>query len=148
MRTFFTSYKGRQIDVGQRVEVYRNVNKPGVVYSIRDKESKLVLGHANTLILSNCNFIVKESGRKRVLREKRKNIHAWIEGYYGIVHAGDEDIFSNGIKVEYNPYKNITFVHHKYGYGQHMLMANLVWINESGVYAHGAYSHSVYRNGL
>lgn len=136
---FFDSYKGRQIPVGERVEVYRNLKfKDRVVYSIRDRKSGLVLGHASNLLLSDCYFVVKEAGRKRVLKEKKKNVHAWIEGSFGVIHAGDDRIFSEGIRVKYNPYQNQTFVReYEEGETSHILWANVVWIDEMDVVASG-----------
>ena len=136
---YFTSYKGRNVAPGHSVQVYRNLKyKNEAVYSIRSINSGLVLGHATTLLLSTCNFVVSQVGRKRVLREKRRNVHAWIEGSFDIIHAGDENIFSNGIPVRYNPYLNETFVRvYEEGETGHILSANIVWIDETGVYASG-----------
>ena len=132
---FFNSYKGRQIPVnGERVEVYRNLKfKDRVVYSIRDVKSGLVLGHASTLLLSRCKFVVNQKGRERVLRERKKNVHAWIEGSFGIVHAGDDRIFSKGTEVQYNPYLNSHFEMSECG--EPVVEANIVWIDESSVIA-------------
>jgi hypothetical protein len=130
----FTSYKGRRVLPGQRVEVYRNLKfKDRVVYSIRDVKTGLVLGHASTLLLSRCKFVVNQKGRERVIKEKRKNVHAWIQGSMGIVHAGDDRIFSTGRKVCYNPYTNSHF--ELADCGEPVVEANLVWINEGLVSA-------------
>jgi hypothetical protein len=132
---FFESYKGRWVHAGQRVEVYRNLKfKDKIVYSIRDKRTGLVLGHASDLLLTNqCKFVVHEVGRQRVLREKKKNVHAWIEGSYGIIHAGDDRIFSDGTPVYYNPYTNSHF--EMVDCGEPVVGANLVYIQEDLVAA-------------
>jgi hypothetical protein len=138
MSKFFNSYKGRNVLPGQRVEVYRNLKfKDSVVYSIRDLKSGLVLGHASNLLLSRCKFVVKQSGRTRVIKERKKNVHAWIEGSYGIIHAGDDRIFSEGTKVRYNPYQNITFIRGEGPDETHILQANIVWLDEEDVVASG-----------
>lgn len=139
MSKFYESYKNRNILPGQRVEVYRNLKfKDRVVYSIRDAKTGLVLGHAENVLLSRCLFIVKQAGRKRVLKEKKKNVHAWAEGSMGVIHFGDDKIFSDGFKVKYNPYKNLTFVReYENGEETHILMANVVYINQDGVFASG-----------
>lgn len=137
---FFTSYKGRQVLPAQRVEVYRNLKfKDRIVYSIRDKKTGLVLGHATTLLLTNnCYFVVNQKGREKVVSTKKRFVHAWIEGSFGIVHVGDDKIFSDGIRVRYNPYLNNTFVKvYEEGETGHMLSANVVWMDEDGVYASG-----------
>jgi hypothetical protein len=59
------------------------------------------------MILKNCTFKVSASGRERVRREKKKNVHAWIQG---------EKIESLSVidcrirEVTYNPYKHESFV--------------------------------------
>ena len=59
-------------------------------------------------MLDNVKFRVGKKGRERVLKEKRKNVHAKI---YGTVR---EQTFENTQvdwpKAHYNPYKYETFV--------------------------------------
>jgi hypothetical protein len=142
MSKFFESYKGRNVLPGQRVEVYRNLKfKDRAIYSVRDAKTGLVLGHASNLLLNRCYFIVRSRGRERVLREKRKNVHAWLEGSFGIIHAGDSGIFSEGYRVTYNPYENESFVVRstafKDTYNLSIYKANVVWIDETDVIASG-----------
>jgi len=40
-----------------------------------------VVGWASTVLLSDVTPKVSEAGRQRVLREKRKNVHAGMGGY-------------------------------------------------------------------
>lgn len=135
MSKFFNSYKGRQIPVhGELVQVYRNLKfKDRVVYSIRDAKTRLVLGHASNLLLSGCKFVVNQKGRERVIREKKKNVHAWVEGHFGIIHAGDDKIFSEGTEIYYNPYTNTHF--EMLECGEPIVGANIVWIDEDLVVA-------------
>lgn len=133
---FFNSYKGRNVLPAQRVEVYRNLKfRDKVVYSVRDANTGLVLGHASNLLLGTCKFVVKQTGRERVLREKKKNVHAWIEGSFGIVHVGDDKIFSEGIGVSYNPYTNSEF--ERMDCGAPIYKASLVYIEDGFVTASG-----------
>lgn len=99
----YTPFKGRSIHALQEVEVYRNLHKD--CWSIRDAKSKLVLGYAKELALHDASFIVNEKGRQRVLKEKKKNVHAFVRGY--IVFA---KVPVTGTKVVYNPYKFKNFV--------------------------------------
>ncbi len=116
------------------MEVYRNLKfKDQIVYSIRDKRTGLVLGHASNLLLSRCRFVVNQAGRERVLREKKKNVHAWIEGSYSIIHAGDDRIFSDGTPICYNPYTNSHFEIDSCG--EPVDQATLVWIEDGLVAA-------------
>lgn len=136
MGKFFTSFKERWVHHGQRVQVYRNLNKPGTTYSIRDVKTGLVLGHTKNVLLSNCIFTVNQNGRNRVLTTKKKSIHAYVEGYYVTIQAGDDRVFTEGkLEVRYNPYKNETFLCGEYD--QPIRSAGVVYINEDGVFASG-----------
>ena len=124
-------YKNRMDDLefGAPVEVYRNVNKKGVVYSIR--QFGYVVAHATEVILLNAEFIVKESGRKRVKKTGRKNVHAWVRG--DIVKAMVKPEKGRlRAKVTYNPKKNDTFVTK----GDKLIIktAPLVILNQEGVF--------------
>ena len=57
------------------------------------------------MFLRDVTFKVRESGRQKVLKEKRKNVHAFVVGT--IV---DERPALAGRSVYYNPYKTETFV--------------------------------------
>lgn len=135
MEGFFNSFKGRSVYHGQRVHVYRNVNKPGTTYSIRDKKTGLVLGHARNILLNNCIFVVNQVGRQRVVETKRKRIHAWVEGHFGVIHAAHDDLFSKEPIVKYDPYKNESFIYEDNG--EPIRSSSVVYINERGVFVLG-----------
>ena len=80
-----------------------------------------VIGHADVVVLENIEPKVSEAGRQRVLREKRKNVHAGITGrLVWVDHKSDlagefkefdaELIATCNNPVTYNPYKFKTFV--------------------------------------
>lgn len=102
---YFSSYKGRQVAHAQRVQVYRNLNRPGITYSVRDVNSRLVLGHTDCILLGNCTFTVSQKGRQRVLDTGHKNVHAWIEGNY----LGP---YYEGWKQDYGPKKDSHMVYY------------------------------------
>ena len=87
-----------------KVEVYRNLHKKGVVYSIRDRKTKLVITHVSNLTLIDVKFHVNQRGRKRVLIEKRKNVHAVIQGR---ISSGGTS--QRGRLITYNPYISNQF---------------------------------------
>lgn len=95
--------KGRTITTGQQVKVYYNLHKN--LFSVKDAKTGLVIGHAEMVNLSNVVFKVSEAGRQRVLREGRKNVHAYVTGQYNGTFDGGE---TN--KAGYNPRKYRTFV--------------------------------------
>lgn len=104
IRKNFQSYKGRkEPQANQLVKVYKNLHNG--LWSIKDAKTGLVLGHTSELSLHVCMFIVSESGRQRVLKEKKENIHAYVIGYY---HC-DKAVFTDGVVITYNPHKDSHF---------------------------------------
>jgi len=58
--------------------------------------------------LKNCKFKVSQKGRERVLKEKRKNVHAGVEGVLcGFQNRHNLIDFT---ELTYNPYKYDSFV--------------------------------------
>lgn len=104
----FKSYKGRkEPKANQLVMVYKNLHNE--LWSIKDAKTGLVLGHTSELTLNDCSFVVSQRGRKRVLEEKRKYVHAYVVGHYHSDRAIDNE---GGIEVTYNPYKDSHFTTH------------------------------------
>tara|TARA_A100001011_G_scaffold127031_1_gene133917 strand:+ start:1954 stop:2208 length:255 start_codon:yes stop_codon:yes gene_type:complete len=56
----------------------------------------------------DCYFHVDMKGREKVIREKRKNVHAFIKGFLQNAECVDTD--RPATEVTYNPYKYETFV--------------------------------------
>lgn len=100
--TELTLVKGRTLSVDQRVKVYFNLHKK--CFSIQDKNTGLVVAHAPSVKMKNVEFKVSEKGRQRVLREKKKNVHAFVVGLFQIdvEKACNEPVF-------YNPYTTCMF---------------------------------------
>lgn len=84
------------------IQVYWNIHRG--CWSVRSKKTGRIVRHALSLALHHARFHVSAAGRDRVRREKRKNVHAWIEGEEG---ASDADATE---QITYNPYKYDTFV--------------------------------------
>ena len=105
----FTPFKGRHAFTGAMVEVYFNLHLKK--WTIRDRWTKLVLGHAEDAVwLKDAEFIVSEAGRQRVIKEQKKNVHAVVRGIFlGTSHKNDTPEY-NYSKVIFNPYKYQTFV--------------------------------------
>lgn len=83
------------------VKVYRNITKQ--CYSVmRDGH---VVAHVDSIVLKNVLFQVSQRGRDRVLRERRKNVHAFIVGQVSMDEALDK-----GTPVRYNPYVAASFI--------------------------------------
>ena len=96
----FTSYKGRTIQANKPVKVYRNLHKQ--CYSVQ--QCGVVVGHCDVINMVKVKFVVSEAGRQRVIKDKKKNVHAFIVGYPTLVNAP-----SNMVQVRYNPYESGNF---------------------------------------
>lgn len=91
-----------------KVYVHRNLNKPGY-WSVKSKNvGGKVIGYDTEIRLEDVIFHVGQSGKKRVRKEQRKNVHAGIVGYI----SPKEDFKTDGSwrLVTYNPYLYETFV--------------------------------------
>ena len=84
-----------------RVDVYRNLHKD--TWSIRDRNTGRVVEHSDNVKVTNASFVVQPAGRERVLREKHKNVHAFIRGDYEPSHW-NSNVDPCYIQVKYNPY--------------------------------------------
>lgn len=101
--------KGRKLEQGQEVFVYFNLHKK--CFSVKDVKTGLVVAHVDTVTLLNVTFKVSQSGRERVLKEQRKNVHAGVKGF---LHATTAD--TNGLaEAYYNPNKVEQFVNKETG---------------------------------
>lgn len=99
MTTQITLLKNRTLELGQMVKVYYNLHKK--CFSIKDIKTGLVVAHGNNFSIFNPEFKVSEKGRQRVLREKKKNVHAYVIGMYSGTTYQYLDSLEN---IHYNPY--------------------------------------------
>ena len=100
------------------VDIYRNLHRD--TWSIRDRATGRVIGHADSVLVENATFIVQPAGRERVLREGRKNVHAFVRGTIAdsTKYSWDSDVSIGGLSIEtpcnvrvkYNPYQAGHFV--------------------------------------
>jgi hypothetical protein len=92
-----------------RVQVYYNLHKKCL--SVRHKGK--VIEHAQEVTLTDARFHVQQAGRERVLKEKRKNVHAYISGKlketFWFTQA-PKYTWTAKQRVTYNPYKYKNFV--------------------------------------
>jgi len=90
-----------------KVFVYFNLHKK--VFSIKALEGPdkgRVIAHRRQLVLHDVIFKVSEAGRQRVLRERRKNVHAGVVGKW----VNDLISVDHKTQVTYNPYKHDSFI--------------------------------------
>ena len=92
--------------MGAKYYLYRNLHKKRFSLKHRGK----VIEHPEEAILLGVSFQVSEKGRQRVIRERRKNVHAMVSAASVYGHPSDTDV-AGMREVTYNPYKNETFVY-------------------------------------
>jgi len=126
------------------VSIYRNLHN-GLI-SIKSASSGLVLGHAKSVDIAWADFVVHEAGRQRVLKDKQKNVHAYVKGLLlntsgfkpykgrsiGPVYGALDTIHKDTV-VSYNPYKAPHFVIK--GTSDKVSKASLCTVSHDGIIA-------------
>jgi hypothetical protein len=106
----YVPFKGRILLSDEPIIVYRNLNRKGKVYSI--KQGNWVVGHATNLVMHDCEFVVNKAGKARAIKTGQRNVHAYIKGFLNKDHPQinpDSDIFTDYRKIEYKPFTDIGF---------------------------------------
>lgn len=88
-----------------RCRCYYNLHKHCLSIQTRTPKGWRVSYYTNSINLKDVSFKVNETGRQRVIREKRKNVHALIEGSYMAILPIEPTR-----QVIYNPYLYTNFV--------------------------------------
>jgi hypothetical protein len=133
-----------------RVNVYRNLSpqyKGQRAWSLMAQEGPSkgkVIDIVDAVILKDVTFVVREGGRQRVLRDKQKNVHAFVQGDLvktfplntlkktatGTALAPGKDA---SVRVSYDPYHAGYFF--REDTGKAVADAPLVVVAPAGVYA-------------
>ena len=95
--------------IGRRVMVYYNLHKHTFSLTYNGR----VISHSDYVKLSNVEFRVRQGGREKVLKEKRKNVHSFVIGileYYCEYPCKNIPSEPNNDIVTYNPYKYNSYV--------------------------------------
>lgn len=100
--------QSRHTAVGDRVDCYRNLNKP-TLFSIKQRDGEMkgkVSGYARAIILRNPDLVVSEKSRQRVLSEKSRNVHSFVRAEFVDAYGGDVILSKLGsyVRVSYSPY--------------------------------------------
>ena len=94
---------------GQRVFVYFNLHRK--LWSVRALDGPRkghVIAHKRGVVLQGVSPRVSQAGRERVLRERKKNVHAGLVGYWVPFNT---PITEHMVPITYNPYKYESFVY-------------------------------------
>lgn len=81
----------------KRVRVYYNLHKH--CYSVQNTSTGKIIAHVNKICLKDASFVVRASGREKVLKERRKNVHAFVVGIWQ-----KSSCKKLNKRVRYNPY--------------------------------------------
>jgi hypothetical protein len=109
-------YIDRIVNVGDSVDVYRNLNKPEYFSCKAQKGSDKgkVVCYGKIIVLGNASFKVVESSRQRVLKSAR-NVHAFCTGSFLDCFDGvfmPDETFT---RLTYHPRKNDFFYERETG---------------------------------
>ena len=105
------------VEMKDQVQVYRNLHKTledGTKVYIVKNDKGIVEDHVTEIAIAKPILRVGPKGNQRVRDEKRKNVHAYIQGRRMRVSVIDDP--HTGIpqgqwqKITYNPYKHKSFV--------------------------------------
>jgi hypothetical protein len=91
-----------------KVEVYRNLHKQ--CWSVRDNKTGKVIDHVRNIHIKDATLVVRPSGREKVLRERKKNVHAFVKGTIVSVNENLPDSWGYSTEITYNPYMYDSFV--------------------------------------
>ena len=105
-------FKGRSVAVDDRVAVHRNLHsKDWSIIALDGPYKGLVVAHSDEVAIWGASFEVNEKGRQRVIRDRKKNVHARIVGKLGSYHLGPNGrLWPLRKKVKYNPYIDSSFM--------------------------------------
>lgn len=129
--------------VGRRVKVYRNLHLPGFysVVSMSGDDYGRVIGYVTAITLRDVAFRVSESGRQRVITERRKNVHAFVVGIVESAGTDPTEEYEGGVgmdRVTYNPYR----------FGRFFLSASLNQAPEGVIFVERADTATISRSGV
>ena len=92
----------REINMDAPVAIYKNLHNG--LFSV--KQGGLVVAHVASVTLTSVTLKVSEAGRQRVLRDKQKNVHAFVVGMIKDINKPCDQV---GARLSYNPYKAACF---------------------------------------
>ena len=119
----------------EQVDVYKNLHKD--CYSIRSRTTGRVIEHTGLAYIRDAKFVVQPAGRKKVLEERRKNVHAFVRGTLTtenkVLDVKDGFFLITPHLIKYNPYQADYFY---YGNPNNRIdKADLVILDYDGVTA-------------
>lgn len=86
--------------IGREVQVYKNLRRGD--WSVR--AAGKVIAHVPEIALSDVRFVVRESRRQAVIRDRTREVHAWAIGT-----VTESPVWETCVAITYNPYRCGTF---------------------------------------
>lgn len=115
-----------------RVATYWNLHrKLWSVVATEGENKGRVIFHTPELYLNDVSFVVRKSGRNRVLREGKKNVHAFAKGTITPTGSYVESKLPS-FRITYNPYKSDSFYFADYGPGSPIRKASNIKLTSDG----------------
>ena len=119
------------IDYSKPVRVFKNPSKG--CYNIM--QGGMIKASARQIRLKDAEFLVRESGRQRMLENNKRNIHAYVVGeLVDFTHPDESDRALEliaGRNAYYNPHRYSSFVDRETE--SPLTTANVVQLDERGV---------------
>ena len=84
------------------------------------RQDGVVKAHCEYIELYDCDLVVQPAGREKVIREKKKNVHAYIKGRLSIVQRA----INFPDKLSYNPDECGSFIKNK---SEESVKVNKAW---------------------
>jgi hypothetical protein len=101
-------FKGRTIDIDKPIYVYRNLNRKGKWYSI--KQDGVVVAHSTAICIRSVECVIMKSGKEKAIKTQQRNVHAYLKGMYDTSGMGTTaDRNDLPCVFKYNPFSELGF---------------------------------------
>lgn len=113
-----------------KYRIYRNLHKKCWSLAQKQDDTWQVINHVDQLVADNVEFHVSEAGRRRVLVERCKNVHAWALAEFVTPWTGPAEPRYFAEQITYNPYVAALF--HRVETAVPLDYAYAVWFRADG----------------
>ena len=126
--------------MGKRFKIYRNLHRQSFSIQgyLKEKKGYRVVDRADCAVMENVMFKVMQTGRERVVKEKRKNVHAFVMplSYKHLSKRASSKQNTEELReIYYNPYKYNSFVYKDTEESLEGKIVNKVLLKNNKVYA-------------
>lgn len=107
---WFRLVEGRNINIGEKCEVYFNIQKGGFSIVSRNKnnpDNGRVVAYASDVQIKNATFHINENKYNKIQELQRKTVYAVVKGILSGTNEIDTSSYTKGYC---NPYKTKGFI--------------------------------------